>query len=367
MNYKKNNSLVTFLILMGFTTYSSANQLELTNYPSKQSPIANRGVALALTPLKNSVLVVGERGHAYLWQKTSLWQQHNVPVRVTLTDVVNTKNGDSIAVGHDGVIVKLLPDAKQWKKVFDGYQLDELKISTLKKQLKTLKADDSLNADELEEQLEELTFALEDAQIEQSDGPNKPLLSITQASNGHLFAVGAYGIALESKNDGQTWQQFSHQLNNPDTFHLNAVVSTAAGNVYIVGEKGLGFKSADNGLSWTQMPLPYTGSLFGITKHDENLVAFGLQGNYMVSFDGGQQWQHQKIKSSVSLLGGTVDVNGRVYLVGHGGLVIDFDLRDPKTYRVKKHSSGATFSDVIINKGSLLFAGQFGIASMDIK
>ncbi len=380
-----------FITLLGsfFTVAQENSSSDLLELPAKESALANKSVLMAMTPNNDVILVVGERGHIINWQNDDNWQQQQSPVSVAITDVTILSDGSKIAVGHDGVILKVDSNSTTWRKVFTGKEITQFKILQLKKQYQSLeqvilKTQDEDELEELTYQLDDLAFAIEDNQLELKSGPNKPLLSVARTSNDTLFATGAYGILLNSNDKGETWQLVSNQLDNPDSFHLNAVIATSDDQLYIVGENGTGFYSTDIGQTWSVMTLPYSGSLFGIlaspintrssssdhinsTKNKTQLVAFGLQGNIMVSLDGGEHWQHKKLPSSTSLLGGNFSKQGNAYLVGHGGVIVSFDPESLATLTIKKHPSGAALSSILVKENSLILAGQFGISQWPIK
>ena len=380
-----------FITLLGsfFTVAQENSSSDLLELPAKESALANKSVLMAMTPNNDVILVVGERGHIINWQNDDNWQQQQSPVSVAITDVTILSDGSKIAVGHDGVILKVDSNSTTWRKVFTGKEITQFKILQLKKQYQSLeqvilKTQDEDELEELTYQLDDLAFAIEDNQLELKSGPNKPLLSVARTSNDTLFATGAYGILLNSNDKGEAWQLVSNQLDNPDSFHLNAVIATSDDQLYIVGENGTGFYSTDIGQTWSVMTLPYSGSLFGIlaspintrssssdhinsTKNKTQLVAFGLQGNIMVSLDGGEHWQHKKLPSSTSLLGGNFSKQGNAYLVGHGGVIVSFDPENLATLTIKKHPSGAALSSILVKENSLILAGQFGISQWPIK
>lgn len=382
---------VMLVTLLGslLTLAQAKNSADLLALPAQKSALASQSVLMAMTPNNGSVLVVGERGHIINWQSSSSWQQQQSPVSVAITGVTILSDGSKIAVGHDGVILKAKSDSTTWQKVFTGVELTKLKIEQVKQQYQDLQQliKQTQDEDELEEltyQLEDLAFAIEDNQLELTSGPNKPLLSVTQTSNDILFACGAYGTLLTSTDKGETWQLINNQLDNPDNYHLNAVIATVDNELYIVGENGLGFKSNDLGQTWSVMTLPYSGSLFGIIANTRNLdkraangshfidsktqlVAFGLQGNLMISLDGGAHWQHEKLPNGISLLGGNFSKQGSAYLVGHGGLIVSFSPENLALLNIKKHPSGAAFSSILVKENSLILAGQFGITQWPIK
>ncbi len=388
-------SLLLINLLGSFFTIAQANSSsDLLNSPATHSALATKSVLMAMTPNNDDILVVGERGHIINWQHDSNWQQQQSPVSVAITDVTILSDGSKIAVGHDGVILKIDSNSTTWRKVFTGKEITQFKILQLKQQYQALEQviSNTQDEDELEEltyQLDDLTFAIEDNQLELKSGPNKPLLSVTSTSNDVLFVTGAYGILLSSKDKGETWQLISNQLENPDSYHLNAVIVSADDQLYIVGENGTGFHSTDIGQTWSVMTLPYSGSLFGIlaspvntlaattkssstenlnaTNNKTQLVAFGLQGNIMVSLDGGGHWQHEKLPSNTSLLGGDFPKQGKVFLVGHGGVIVSFYPENLSSLKITKHPSGAALSSVLVKENSLILAGQFGISQWPIK
>ena len=388
-------SLLLINLLGSFFTIAQANSSsDLLNSPAINSALATKSVLMAMTPNNDDILVVGERGHIINWQNDTDWQQQQSPVSVAITDVTILSDGSKIAVGHDGVILKVDSNSTTWRKVFTGKEITQFKILQLKQQYQSLEQViiNTQDEDELEEltyQLDDLSFAIEDNQLALKSGSNKPLLSVTSTSNDILFATGAYGILLNSNDKGESWQLVSNQLENPDSYHLNAVIASADDQLYIVGENGTGFFSTDLGQTWSVMTLPYSGSLFGIlastvktntsstdnpsidnihsTHNKTQLVAFGLQGNIMVSLDGGGHWQHKKLPSNTSLLGGSFSKQDKVFLVGHGGVIVSFYPENLSSLEIKKHPSGAALSSILVKEHSLILAGQFGISQWPIK
>ncbi len=347
--------------------------IELLQQRAKISKLLPHSIVMATLNSVNSVVAVGERGHIFSWKNHNNWQQHKVPVSVALTSVTQLSDGTMVAVGHDSVILTSAAGSNSWHKVFDGNELLDLKITLKQGQIAALQQTiatvlDDVKREELSYQLEELIFSHEDAQLEKLTGPNKPLLSVTHTSQDILFASGAYGTLLISKDKGQSWQLIEDRIENPQQFHLNQVVATNDDRLFLVGENGIGFKSDDLGKHWTVMSMPYAGSLFGIVAQPNShlLVAFGLQGNLLLSHDNGTSWQHKKLATSASLLGGAVSQQ-QVYLVGHGGLVIDFNINDFERLNMRRHPSGAAFTSVTPLNDELVLGGQFGITAWSLK
>jgi photosystem II stability/assembly factor-like uncharacterized protein len=371
---QKFSGVICIVSSVFLNTASAKTTLDLLDLPAKSSQLITNNIIVATTPIDNSVLAVGERGHIISWESDQIWEQHQVPVSVTLTAVTSLSDGKKVAVGHDGVILTSAVKSTQWAKVFTGHDLTQLKISNIEQQSLKLKQliDNTSDLDELDElnyQLEELPYTLEEYQEDLDIGPNKPLLSVTRTTKNILFATGAYGTLLISHDKGDSWQLIDDRLENPDRFHLNSIISTSNDQLYIVGESGMAFHSDDHGATWTSLSLPYSGSLFGILSNEsgKQLIAFGLQGNIVASNDSGVTWQHKKLPTSASLLGGTLSKDGHVYLVGHGGLIVDFDSNNLNDIQIRKHSAGATLASVMVKEDALILSGQFGISAWQLK
>lgn len=369
---RKFSRFLTILLSGIATSLSAQGQFDLLQIPARASSIANKSIITNISADQGQIVAVGERGHILSWSDMDTWHQQSVPVSVTLTGITRLNDGSRFAVGHDSVILKSEPQSDVWSKVFDGNELTKLKITAIKKKLETLQnqLEELTDEDEIEElgySIEDLGFNLEDAEAELVNGPNKPLLAISASDNNVLFAVGAYGTLLTSIDLGNSWLLIDSQIENPDQFHLNSIVTADNGFMYIVGENGLGFSSKNNGQSWQTMEMPYDGSLFGITTKKESVVAFGLQGNFMVSNDNGESWEASDIGSSASLLGGVIDDDMTVSLVGHAGVIVRFKVNDISKLSLHRHPSSAVFSSVLIRDTSLVLAGQFGMTTWLIK
>jgi photosystem II stability/assembly factor-like uncharacterized protein len=369
---RKLNILLGILLSGIVTTAFAQGQFDLLQIPARTSGIANTSIITNITKQQDKILAVGERGHILMWSDMDNWQQQSVPVSLTLTDSTTLKDGTRLAVGHDSVILKSAPQSDSWTKVFDGNELTKLKIvyiskkiAASQKQLEELTDEDEIA--DLQFDIEDLEFNLEDAQIELEDGPNKPLLSITSSENDHLFAVGAYGTMLTSDDLGSSWQLIDGQVENFNQYHLNSIITADNGYMYIVGENGIGFSSENNGQTWQTMEMPYDGSLFGIASKRDSLVAFGLQGNFMVSNDNGSSWEASNIGSSASLLGGVIADDMTASLVGHAGVIVRINVNNISNISLHRHPSSAVFSSVVIRDNSLVLAGQFGMTTWLVK
>ncbi len=370
------SSIRTYYLFFTFFLFYGANcqaTIELLNTPSSISHLAPKSIITSLVNISNDhVLAVGERGHILNWQSTNQYQQTISPVSLLLTDIIILSNGSKLAVGHDGAIISAKENSTTWMKLFDGFELTELKITLLKKQIISFKKniETLTDEDEVEEAsyaLEDLAFSLEDAEATKKSGPTLPLLSVTQTKNGNIIAVGAYGTLLKSSDLGKTWLLLDNALNNLDKYHLNNIITDENNTTYIVGEHGTVYRSINDGLTWKSINVPYNGSLFGILnqKGTTNLITFGLKGNYFISTDQGEHWQHFVSSNKATLLAGFIKDNGDITLVGHGGSIVKLNINTPEKSTLTKHTSGAALSAVTVMNDQLILAGQFGIFSLN--
>ena len=96
------------------------------------------------------------------------------------------------------------------------------------------------------------------------------------------------------------------------------------------------------------------------------IFRFGLKGNYFISKDEGEHWEHFISENRATLLAGFIKDNGDTILVGHGGTLLSFNINKPEKTNLTKHSSAAAISAVTVLSDQLILAGQFGIISLNI-
>ncbi|QEW07780.1 photosystem I reaction center subunit IV [Nitrincola iocasae] len=322
--------------------------------PSPQSDAAFSVMLTDIVRAGDRLVAVGDMGVViYSDDQGQQWQQASVPVTTLLTSVDFTSAERGWATGHDGVLLQTDDAGANWTLKLDGYQLNELKVTSLQAQLDSLAetpSDDPL----LEE---DLMFALEDAEFALEEGPANPLLRVWFRDAETGFLLGAYGTALKTTDAGETWQLISERLPNPDQMHLNAI-TMLDGALIIAGEAGLLMRSDDQGDSWYALPSPYQGSFFDLVAHKGKLFALGLRGHLFVSADGGFDWGAVPVDTTVSFMGGYSD-NQQLAIAGLGGTLLSGgqyqDLTELNT-GVRRH-----FNAVVPIAAGWVLAGEQGI------
>ncbi len=246
----------------------------------------------------DKVVAVGDWGHILIsLDNGESWNQANVPVQNLLTavDFVGTQHG--WAVGHEGVILHSSDGGNNW----------QLQYANPHRVLS-------------DEEMDQLT----DDQFAKLPQAGSPLLDVWFRDENTGFAVGAYGMFLGTQDAGKTWVDVSSRIENIDGWHLNAIEANGDGVVYIAGEKGILFRSDDGGDNWITLTSPYGGSYFGAMTGagNDDIYVFGLQGNSFKSSDRGATWVRSKSKNTNGLMDGVVIGSKSVVMVGNSGVIL---------------------------------------------
>lgn len=382
--------LVCALFFAAFVTIASAE----APTESQIMPKANKSFLLDVDMHGNKMVVVGERGHVLVSDdQGKTWVQAKVPVAQMLTavDLVNERAG--WAVGHDGHVINTSDGGKTWIKQRDGLKAQaEINVSLLhsaKEKLNSLKAkiavDPALGAEgqsvpamadskvdedvdeaaplTIQEQLEEAEWEVQNAKERiESAVVAPPLMDVWFANENDGWAVGAFGLLIQTRDGGNTWINRSNDIGNTDNYHLNAVNGTPDGKIFLAGEAGFLTYSNDQGQTWTRTDLGYDGTIFGliVARDGSMVVATGLRGNTFKSIDGGVFWQAINPGIDYSLSNGVI-YDDFLILVGTGGsIAISHDRGE--TFKQYTLPARASLSSVVAldNKRFLMF-GQGGL------
>jgi photosystem II stability/assembly factor-like uncharacterized protein len=150
-----------------------------------------------------------------------------------------------------------------------------------------------------------------------------PLMSVATLSPGLWVAVGAFGRALRSDDDGATWRPLDLAAAGVEDKHLNRIAGSADGRHWlIVGERGLVLAGDARGLQWRPVEPFYKGSLYGaVALGGDAWVVYGMRGNVFRSTDDGATWTRSDVPAPISFFGHAIAPDGRLLLVGQGGTV----------------------------------------------
>lgn len=246
------------------------------------------------------IVAVGERGIVALSDdRGATWRQAPCPVSVTLTAVRFADAMHGIAVGHGGTVLATRDAGATWSVRLDGRRVAELAQAAAR-----------------------TPEAQKEAQRLAADGPDKPFLDVLLWDAQRLLVVGAYGLALHSRDGGANWVPWMDRLPNPKGLHW--YVARRAGNTLLLaGEQGLIARSTDGGQSFQPLASPYKGSWFaGELKGDGALVLAGLRGNVWRSPDLGANWVQiaSPVPASITAMAGAAD--GALLLATQAGVLL---------------------------------------------
>lgn len=203
--------------------------------------------------------------------------------------------------------------------------------------------------------------------VYQSPDQDSVLLDVAALSDTHLLAVGAFGLAVESKDAGASWAQ----LNLPcEDRHLNQVTATQEGAVFIAGESGTLLRSLNQGDSWDVLPSPYEGSFYGAyIAPSGSLIAYGLRGHIFVSDrdatkPGIPQWSQAKNTEQGLLLTLLALKQGRLLAAGQSRVFLISDDKGASWKQWPLNENAATSALTEAPDGSLLAFGENGVIKL---
>jgi len=341
--------------------------------PARATLKAASSLLLDITSAGERLVAVGERGHIiYSDNEGMAWRQaDSVPVITTLTSVFFVSATTGWAVGHDAVVLHTVDSGKTWVKQFDGFKANQMVLAQAKTNLEKLESELSLvqvmgnssRIESVEEKLESASYALQDAEADFQDRSTKPLLDLWFKNEKEGFVVGAYGMVFKTTDSGNTWKDWSANVENPDRFHINSIEQVSGDKLMMVGEAGLMLRTTNGGDNWSQMFSPYAGSFFGLTSLSKQgiQVAYGLRGNLARTDDFGSSWKLVDTGSEQTLIGGTDRVGRVLFVVGNGGAFIkgfDFARKWESDIRVDRANAAAIIETLA---GHFVIVGDNGV------
>jgi len=286
---------------------------ELTQ-PAVITPAAAFGLFNTIAVAGARLIAAGERGRILLSDDSGRsWRQVPVPVSTTLVAARFATPLLGWVAGQMGVILKTTDGGETWRRVMDGLQAANLMLGEAQADTAKAAADAAAQAE------------LQNAQSFVSFGASIPLLSLVPLSATQILAFGAYGLALESRDAGETWRGNAALVPDPQGLHIYAATQIA-GALVAAGEQGLLLHGAP-GAALAAAASPYQGSLFGlVSPAADNLLAFGLQGTVLQSSDLGASWRSLPPVSANAILCGQVLRGGHIVLGdASGNLLVSRD------------------------------------------
>ncbi len=280
----------------------------------RQIPVNNMNLT-SIVQTDAGLVTAGELGHILIstdqgknWKQASLsHQRHALITRLHFKD-----DRTGLAIGHEGWILKTTDGGLNWQEV-------------------------AFNPG------------------------GEPLLSINLLPSGIWMAIGAFGQAVVSSDEGNSWSRMPPP--NGTDWHLNNLLPSQDHNTWlIVGEAGTLFRSTDSGESWEAVPEFYNGSLYGgLNLHGETWIVYGMRGNIFRSEDNGQNWVSVGGELPASMFTHQVMENGDLLLGGQGGVLL-LSEDDGRSFRFLHKSGRMSVTDIArLDSGQLLLSSDRGL------
>lgn len=276
--------------------------------PAMQVAAQQKAVMIDLARAGDRLVAVGERGLVLLSDDNGEhWRQAQVPVSVSLSAVQFIDATHGWAVGHAGVVLASRDGGESWTVQLDGIRAAQLELDAAKAEQASAADPDAAQA------------RLQSAERLVADGADKPFLALQFVSSQRGLIVGAYGLVLETRDGGSTWQSRVGHIDNPTGMHLYAITHQGT-QWFLAGEQGYLARSTDDGASFSALQSPYAGTFFTLqTRADGALLVAGLKGNAFVSTDAGDSFAPLPVPMPVSFSDATPTADGQVFLANQAG------------------------------------------------
>lgn len=342
---------------------------DLISTSARMSSKAMTSLILSVTIIGSKLVAVGERGIILLSSDGGAnWHQMPSPSAVTLTGAHFPDGLNGWVVGHSGVILHTRDGGKTWELQFDGNRASaqllknaSQRVTDIEKALETKAGgDDKVR----QKRLEDAKNLLGDVEAGLRFGPARPFLDVWFADKNVGYVVGSHGQFFETRNGGKDWQYIGDRLDNPDGYHINAIIGTPSEKLAVVGEMGNVWISHNRGSTWVRRNTNYRGQLYGVLLLEESvgsgiLIAYGFAGTIFSSTDWGRTWHQVETGRKRTLIAGHV-IEKRIFLVdAEGAVVVSDDLG--ATYKLVSDPVSFQIRGAAITSGGMILCGFGGL------
>jgi photosystem II stability/assembly factor-like uncharacterized protein len=314
------------------------SKYDILHLPSVPSEIASKTLIFSISKFGDRYFATGHHGHILFSDDGGeSWQQAQVPVRSSILDIDFPTPELGWAAGHEGVILHSKDGGKTWVKQFDG-----LRYGTEGLAYYQALADANPDNEKYSLLVDEMQFAI-------SQGADKPFFRIAFPTPTKGYALGAYGMILETNDAGETWTPVLEKVENDGFFHIfDFAPLPEEGKFFTSGEAGLLLRGDINAEIATRVQtVPWDGSFFTIIDAaDGGLVIGGLRGNMFHTSDVGVTWTEVKKPMTSAIVDSTRLSDGRLVAVGIGGEVL------------VSTDNGLSFAPVAVKGGGQLYTAK---------
>jgi len=353
-------ALITVLLaaLLAPWSASYAAKYDVLELPATPSAIASKSLIFAIRKFGDRYFAVGHRGHIlYSDDGGDTWTQAEVPVRSTLLDIYFPTPELGWAVGHEGVILHSSDAGKTWVKQYDGIRYGTEGLAFYKKLVEE-------NPDN-----EDYPYFVEEMEFSIGQGADKPLFKVYFLTPDYGYVVGAYGMALVTRDAGKSWQHVMHNIENDSFYHIfDFAPLPGEGQFFLSGEAGLFIKSNTITQVATQVhSVPWEGSFFAsAAAADSAIVMGGLRGRMYRTDDIGDTWVVVEKPPTSSIVDSTLMANGDLVFVGIAGEILLSTDNGFSFTKLPISNGGLIYTVAEGPPGTLLVGGPSGIQKLTL-
>jgi photosystem II stability/assembly factor-like uncharacterized protein len=319
---------------------SWAKSFDVLELPAVKSDIAAESLVYTIREFHGTYYATGLQGHIlYSSDGGDTWEQAEVPVRSSITDIFFPSPELGWAVGHEGVILHSSDGGKTWVKQYDGLRYGTEGMAYYEK----LAAENPDN-DLYPYLMEEMQFAID-------QGADKPFFKVYFHNDTFGHALGAYGMFVKTEDGGKTWEHVLHTTENDSFYHVFDIAPLPeAGQFFLAGEAGLFMiGDAETETATLVENVPWEGSFFtSIAAADGSIILGGLRGRMFRTTDEGVTWQEVEKPPGSSLVASLKLEDDRLVFAGIAGdMVISSD-------------NGVTFKRLLLSSGNRIYTLEEG-------
>ena len=319
--------------------------------PALISALAGSTRLSAVARAGSRLVAAGPRGHVLLSDDAGKnWRQVTVPLSSDLVALSFATPQQGWAVGHDGVVLHSADGGLSWVKQLDGKRAAEIILAHYNK------LPPGPEAARLQDEARRLV----------DEGADKPFLDVLFVDELEGYLVGAFNLALRTRDGGKNWEPLIDRTANDQGLHLYGLVR-AGREIYLVGEQGLIRRWDRPSERFVVVSSPYKGSFFGILGRDAVLIAYGMRGNVLRSVDAGQTWNAVRSNAADGITGGAFLDDGRVVLVTQGGQLLLSKDGGESFANTKVHRRMPYFGVAPAARNTVVVVGAGGVAVENIE
>lgn len=358
------NTLLVVLVAVMTAPWclTHAAKYDVLELPAVKSDLASKSLILSIRKFDGRHFAVGQMGHIlYSDDGGDTWTQAEVPVRSTLTDIDCPTRELCWAVGHEAVILHSADGGKSWVKQYDGIRYG-VEGKALYEGMAAADPNDTL----FPYLVEEMDFAI-------SQGADKPFFRVSFLDEKRGYAVGAYGMVLNTLDAGQTWTHRLETVENESFYHVfDFSPLPGEKKFFLAGEAGL-FLVADVSGPYEERhaklvhSVPWEGSFFTSSDTPSGaIVVGGLRGRMFRTENAGETWTVVEKPPTSSIVGSTRMTNDSIIAVGIAGEVLRSTDDGHSFEKLPVTSGGRIYTVAEGHEGALLVGGPAGIAQLTL-